>query len=70
MSNCKYGERNVISTLLANCTFIKFTIFNTEKEDIIGWFKVISPVIYTQRTVFLQISNTLILVYMIEQEME
>lgn len=59
MNKFKYIEKSIMSTLLAKHTFIKYTKFDTHKEDSNRWFKFTNPVISLQRTTPLQISNTL-----------
>lgn len=49
MSNFKYSENIIMSRLSGNNIFIKYNLFNTHKENSIGWFKFVNPIIFLQR---------------------
>ena len=61
LSQFKIGERTIMAALTKHNTFINYDKYKTHKEDSIGWFKYISPIVALQKTI-------LMAVYMTEEE--
>ena len=49
LSQFKFGNRTIISTLIKRITFINYDKYKTYKEDSIGWFKYIIPTMSLQK---------------------
>ena len=69
MNKFKFGEKNVMSVLFENNTYVRYEKFNTHKEDFIGWLQYVNPIISLQLTTREKISDALILVHLNDDEM-
>ena len=49
LSQFKFENRTIISTLIKRSTFINYDKYKTYKEDSIGWFKYIIPTMSLQK---------------------